>query len=534
MAPLSPTDDPPALRLPAWAWTALALALAFVYLRGIASDPLRWEEPRRALVAAEMIHRADYVVPRLLGEPYLNKPPMQSWLIVLFAGGDARRVGPLSVRLPTVLAVAGIALLLLRLGTGAAGSPHALPALVFLTFGILPQYGRPGEMDLVFTFWVAAALAAFELGRRRGSGARQWVFSQALVGAGVLTKGIAPLFFHPPALLTAWRLRLRKQPVAFAAGLAVMLALVAAWVVPYARSGPVQALGERLSSEVAQRTTEGGAAGVLRHLARYPLVLLGAAAPWSLLALPLATPRGRAALLGLLDDAWLGLCAAVVAWGVLVFAFVPGTLPRYLMPVLPAAATLVAAALARFDRPSPLAWPWAALAAAWAISLPLAARGLLSGLPAPRAALLAGAVGGLGLLVLAAAHQVARRFGAATAAFLAGGLLYGLAYAGITETRAAHRHGAFVAAAGALAPRVRAQVPVVVPVGTDRRFTWPLAHRLGRLVVERPPEPPYDLVGPAETAVPARSRRVAVSGGYALWRVRAARAEEAPPGDGGR
>jgi hypothetical protein len=296
----------------------------------------------------------------------------------------------------------------------------------------------------------------------------------------------------------------------------------------------VQALGERLSSEVAQRTTPSGGADALRHLSRYPLVLLGAAAPWSLLLLPLATPRGRAALRGLLDDTWLGLCGAVVAWGAVVFAFVPGTLPRYLIPVLPAAATLAAAALARLDRARGHAWPWAALAATWTIALPLAARGLLAHLEAPRAVLLAGALVGLGLGVVGAAREVARRFGAATAALLAGGLLYGLAYSGIAEPHAAHRHQAFVAAAEALAPRVRPQVPVVVPEGTDRRFTWPLAHRLGRLVVERPPEPPYDLVGPAETAVPARSRRVAESGGYALWRVRAARAEEAPPGDGGR
>jgi 4-amino-4-deoxy-L-arabinose transferase-like glycosyltransferase len=524
----------PALRLPAWAWASLALVLGFVYLRGIASDPLRWEEPRRALVAAEMIHRGDYVVPRLLGEPYLNKPPMQSWLIVLFAGGEARRLGPLPVRLPSVLAVAGITLLLLRLGLSSAAGPHALPALVSLTFGILPQYGRPGEMDLVFTFFVTAALAAFEFGRRRGSGSRQWVLSQALVAGGVLTKGFAPLFFHPPALVATWRRRLPLRPLTLVAGAVVMLALVAAWVVPYARSGPVQALGERLTSEVAQRTTDTGPAEALRHLARYPLVLLGAAAPWSLVLVPLAVPRARAALRGLLEDPWLALCGAVVAWGVLVFAFVPGTLPRYLIPVLPAAATLAAAVLSRLDRRAANAWPWALLAGAWAIGLPLASRGPLADLPAPRAALLAGTLVGLGLLVAAAGREVARRFGAATAALLTGGLLYGLAYAGVAEALTAHRHEALVAAAEALAPRVRPQVPLVVPEGTDRRFTWPLAHRLDRLVVERPPAPPYDLVGPAGTAVPERSRLVAESGGFAVWRVRAARTEAGPPGDAGR
>ena len=529
-----PIEAPLPLRLPAWAWAALAVVLAFVYLRGIAGDPLRWEEPRRALVASEMIRRADGVVPRLLGEPYLNKPPMHSWLIVLFSGFDARRVGALSVRLPSVLAVAGIALLLAGLGTGSRSGPDPLPALVFLTLGILPQYGRPGEIDLPFTLWTTAALAAFELGRRRTSGGLQWVASQALVAGGVLTKGFAPLFFHPPALLLTWRRRLPWRGLALAGGLVLMLALVAAWVVPYSLSGPVRALGERLSSEVAQRTTDAGAGAVLRHLALYPFVLAAAAAPWSLVLAALATRRGRAALRGVLEDPWIALCGAAVAWGVLVFAFVPGTLPRYLIPVLPPAAVLAAAALARVDRPSSASAPWAVLAAAWAVAAPLAARRPLRALPEADRLLLVVAVTALGLLAVAAGREVARRFGAATAALLAGGLLYGLAFAGVAEPAAARRVQAFVDAAEALAPKVRAQVPLVAAEGTDRRFTWPLAHRLDRIPVERPPEPPYDLVGPVGTEAPGRSRLVAESGGFALWRVRAARPEGAPPGDGGR
>lgn len=528
-----PADDR-ALRLPAWAWAALAVVLGFVYLRGVSDDPLRWEEPRRALVAAEMIRRGDYVVPRLLGEPYLNKPPMHSWMIVALSGGDAGRVGALPVRLPSLLATAAIALLLFALGAGSRSSPHALPALVFLTLGILPQYGRPGEIDLPFTLWTTAALAAFELGRRRGSPAVQWALSQALVAGGVLTKGIAPLFFHPPALLVTWRRRLPWRPAAVAAGVLLLVALVAAWVVPYAVSGPARALGARLTAEVAQRTTDAGASDAARHVVAYPLVLLAAAAPWSLVLAGLLSRRGRAALHRLLDDPWRALCAAAVLWGVLVFLFVPGTLPRYLIPVLPPFSVLAAAAVLRLDRPWRQAAPWAALGAGWAVAAPLVARRQLADLPSTESATLAGAVAALGLLSILIGATVARRFGGATAALLTAGLLYGVAFAGVTEPRAAHRHRAFVAAAEALAPRVRAQVPLVVAEGTDRRFTWPLARRLDRLVVERPPEPPYDFVCPVGEAPPGRGRLVAASGGFTLWRVRASPPGEEPPGGGGR
>jgi 4-amino-4-deoxy-L-arabinose transferase-like glycosyltransferase len=494
---------------------ALAVALGFVYLSGIASFPLRWEEPRRALVATEMIARGDYVVSRLLGRPYLNKPPMHSWAIAAASGFDPRRVGPLAVRLPSVLAVAVVAAVLWRLGTSSTSGPRALPALVFLTLGILPQYGRPGEIDLPFTALVTAALAAFEAGRRRGSPLVQWVASQGLVGAGVLTKGFAPVFVHPPAALVAWRRGMRVRPWAVGLGLLLMLGVVAAWLVPYSRSGPILALSERLSAEVAQRTTDAPAGEALRHLVRYPIVLLVAAAPWSLALLWLAHPRGREAARGLARDPWTALALAVVAWGVLVFAFVPGTLPRYLIPVLPFASVLAAALLERLDRPGAAAGPWLALAAAWVVAVPLLAGGRVALPGATVAATLAA-----GLLAVAGARELARRRGAAAAGLLAAGLLYGIGYAGLVDARAAARHRAFEQSAAALAPQVRPGVPLVVAERTDRRFTWPLVQRVGRLAVEDPPEPPYDLVGPLDTPLPERARPVAESGGFGLWRVR--------------
>jgi 4-amino-4-deoxy-L-arabinose transferase-like glycosyltransferase len=515
---------PPGRRLvlPRWGWVTLALVVAFVYGRGVASDPLRWEEPRRALVAMEMIHRGDYVVPRLLGEPYLNKPPLQSWTIVLLSGFDARRVGPLSVRLPTLLAVAGIALLLWRLGTSSRSGPHVLPALVFVTFGILPQYGRPGEIDLLFTFWVTAALATFEWGRRRGSPLRQWVWSQGLVALGVLTKGLAVLFFHPPVLLLCWRRRREVPfvPWAFGAGLALLLGVLAAWVVPYAFGGPVLALRDRLGAEVAQRTidSEGGAA--LRHVVTYPFLLLGAAAPWSLVLVAALWPRARAALKGLLADAdaWRALCGATLLWGVAVFLFVPGTLPRYLLPVLPAAAVLVAAALRRIDRPLRPAWPWFVLGLAWLLALPWVAHERLSPLTVLEATVLSVVTTLLGLLAIGVGGTIARRTGGVTAALLTAGLLYGLVYAGIVEARTAERYRSFERSASELAPLVRAEVPLVVREGTDRRFTYPLLHRLDRLAVVRPPVGSQDVVGKVGRA-PTGARLVRESGGFALWRV---------------
>jgi 4-amino-4-deoxy-L-arabinose transferase-like glycosyltransferase len=503
----SPEAPPsPARRVSAWAWAALLLALGFVYLRDIASHPLVRDELRLALVAEEMIHRGDFTVPRLLGEPDASQPPLASWLIVLCSFGQASRVGPLSVRLPSVLAVAASALVLARLGLSSGSGVHLLPALVFLSFAVLPRYGRTGEPDLLATFWVTAALAAFELGRRHGSSALPWIVAQALLAGAILTQAVAALFFHVPALLTTWRRRLRLRPLALVAGALLMLALVLPW-------------RAQLSAEIARHAVASGFGDALRHVPRSLFLLLLTAAPASLVVFALVVPRARAAVRGLLADPWLALCGFAVAWTVIWIAVLPGAQPRELIPALPAVATLVAAVLARLDRPARSLWPWAVVAAAWTAFVLLGPRVAFLAPQEPRAAALAGAVVAFGLLAIAGAAGVARAFGAATASLLVAGVLYGLFTARAVDPHAAARHDSFVATSDALAPYLRPEMPVVVRKGIDRELTWLLAHKLARPIVDRVPAPPYDLVARSSANIP-NARFMFESGGYSVWRVR--------------
>ena len=59
----------------------ILLPIAVCYNLGLLE--LRLEEPRRALVALEMMMRNSYLVPEINGELYFTKPPLFNWMIAI-------------------------------------------------------------------------------------------------------------------------------------------------------------------------------------------------------------------------------------------------------------------------------------------------------------------------------------------------------------------------------------------------------------------------------------------------------------------
>ena len=80
----------------------VVLVFAFYMVR-IGDLSLRGEESRWAQVAREMLWSGNWVVPCQQGEPFLSRPPLQSWLI---AGATLVRgsMDAVAVRLPAVTA----------------------------------------------------------------------------------------------------------------------------------------------------------------------------------------------------------------------------------------------------------------------------------------------------------------------------------------------------------------------------------------------------------------------------------------------
>jgi 4-amino-4-deoxy-L-arabinose transferase-like glycosyltransferase len=157
------------------------------------------DEGRYAEIPREMLARGEWVVPYLQGEPYLDKPPLFYWLVML--SYSVFGVHDWSARLVPALAVHLTVVLTYLLGRRTLGERPAFWGALFLSLapGFLGM-GRLLILDGLLTLWVALALfAAFEAVRGERLCWGWWCLSAAASGLGILTKGpVALLLLVPP------------------------------------------------------------------------------------------------------------------------------------------------------------------------------------------------------------------------------------------------------------------------------------------------------------------------------------------------
>jgi hypothetical protein len=322
--------------------TALLAGGATAY--GLGGYPLlEPDEGRNAEVAREMAETNQYVLPRLNGLPYLDKP-----VLYFAAGALAMEVlGPTetAARLPSLvfalLTVALVAWFARRL-YGTDGAWTAAIACAASPFTL--AYARTVIMDSAVTLWMTAAIAAWYLAaepptanRQPPTASRRWgVAGWAAAALGVLTKG--PVALAVPLMVMvpygAWRRRLGAifDPV----GLLVFLAIVLPWVFAVSRPVP-DFLHYVLVVETGQRLAT-GALG--RSEARWYFVAIfpAAALPWSVIVL--ASLR-RPAPARTWDPRVMLLCCWIVI-PLLFFTLSQSKRPQYVLPLVPAVALAVA------------------------------------------------------------------------------------------------------------------------------------------------------------------------------------------------
>jgi 4-amino-4-deoxy-L-arabinose transferase-like glycosyltransferase len=308
-------------------WTLLAAVALILDLGGY--PLLDADEGRNGEVAREMAATNDYVMPRIDGMPYLDKP------IVYFAAEAAAMevLGPTAAaaRLPawffTVATAALVGWFARRVWGGDSGW---IAAIALLSMPLTLAFARTVIFDSALTFFIGAAIIAFWFAVEEP--ALRWrVLAWAAMALGVLTKGpvaiAIPLFVAIPYAI--WRKRFTK--LWSLTGLAAFALLIAPWVWAVSQVVPdflkyvlVTETAERMATRALKRT------GPPWYFIPY---LIGGALPWAL-ALFREKKRER-------DN----ITVFLILWIAIPFVFFSisqSKRPQYILPLMPAVALLVA------------------------------------------------------------------------------------------------------------------------------------------------------------------------------------------------
>ncbi len=181
---------------------ALFVLFAFLYILPLGFRPLTSpDETRYGEIPREMLTSGDWVVPRLNGLKYFEKPPFGYWAnaVSMSVFGE----NAFALRIPSALAVRLSALmlfLLVRRFTKWRAASVLAPA-VFLTCPLVLAVGQINILDSLLSMFLTGSLVCFFFAHTSRDRVRKWLFLALMgvfCGLAFLTKGF--LAFAVPVL----------------------------------------------------------------------------------------------------------------------------------------------------------------------------------------------------------------------------------------------------------------------------------------------------------------------------------------------
>jgi len=316
-----------------WLWLSMAALVASLLLAGAYAlvDP---DEGRNAEVAREMSSSGDFLVPRLAGMPYLDKPPALFWTETL--AFRALGATPRAARLPSVLSAWAVLLIVGSVAERRMGERFALVVVAMLAtaplFAVLSAYVI---FDMPLALCVTIVWAGVVEETAEGPARRRRLAMLVATALGLLLKGPVMLAWAVGGSLCAALLVRGRGPLRWLAwwpGWTIVLAVAGGWFALATRRYPEYPHYAFLEESLERLTT--GHFHRQQALWFVPAVLVGGALPASL-----ATPWA----------ARVTSQASRVALGFLLFAIVffslsSSKLVTYLVPVFPMMAWLGAEA----------------------------------------------------------------------------------------------------------------------------------------------------------------------------------------------
>jgi 4-amino-4-deoxy-L-arabinose transferase-like glycosyltransferase len=296
------------------------------------------DEPRYAQIAREMFEHGDYIVPKLAGQVWFEKPILLYWLIAF--SYSIFGISEFSARLPSVAAAVGTVWFFYFTIRKIAGvtTQALLAAAVLATTAFFTGFSHGATFDMLLTFCVAASLCSYLLYERFPDRQRWLWWMYGFAGLGVLAKGFVALVVIGLTLAVyfvvtgKWKNLLLMKPFQ---GILITSGVIAIWFLPVSLISGARFWDEFVYQHHFVRYTSSTyhrAEGLFFYI---PILLAGTY-PWSFA--PFVSK----------PDADKNLVRFALCWLVCPFLFFSLSrtkLPGYILPVVPAFALLAGLSL---------------------------------------------------------------------------------------------------------------------------------------------------------------------------------------------
>jgi 4-amino-4-deoxy-L-arabinose transferase-like glycosyltransferase len=300
------------------------------------------DEPRYASVARGMFESGDYLTPRLLGEPWFEKPVLMYWLAAI--GFALIGVGETAARLPSAVAATLSTLALFWCGRRlySRGTGFAA-ALILATSAGFIGLSRAASMDMLLSTSLTLALVFFLVGANTEgpSRSRYFYLFYAALGVGVLAKG--PVAVLLPVLALAifliWRGGAGEWRTWHPEGFAFTALVAGPWYVAVTVANGGAFIDEFLIGHNFERFTMDAFGHVQPFYFFIPVFLL-MMFPWTFLLIPAITRR-------LDKNEHLLVVWAAVPF--VFFSFSGSKLPAYILPMAAPLALLLAGEITKHE-----------------------------------------------------------------------------------------------------------------------------------------------------------------------------------------
>jgi 4-amino-4-deoxy-L-arabinose transferase-like glycosyltransferase len=299
--------------------------------------PLIADEPIRGLVSLEMVQNKNFLLPSLIGEPYLNKPPLYNWWLVGLSKitGD---INPLTIRLGAVIPlIFFVILIVLGLRRFMGNHLAALAGLSFVTSSRILFYDLTlGHIDFLFSGFVFASFLAVAYWGVKG---KWWILYPVIYALLVLQyflKGLPGPVFLGCALLALCifrkEIRFLFHPAHFLSIL-IFMGILGFYYYQYNQQQPILPLVQRLWEESSKRTAlDKNIWDTVIHLFVFPLEYFVHLFPWSLFGLFLFSGVIRRKIW---RDPNLRILGLILLCNLPVYWLSPDTRPRYIFCLFP-------------------------------------------------------------------------------------------------------------------------------------------------------------------------------------------------------